>query len=343
MAGRFAASVLLEGDPAETAAFGETDVLIVRYDANGDHQWHTVLRGEKNAAVVGIGLDGNGNVYLAGSYHGPLTLGSLGAQSYGQQDVFVAKLGADGTEKWVHGFGSPSPDGVYGFAVSDAGLTTVGGDYTATVAFEDGTALFLTHPRAAFLVRIDAAGDYEWRYSLDTASSQSVRAITMDGLEAGYLAGTYEGALSFGGQEIDSPTAGEDVFVMRLDLATHEPVWLVRAVDDVSLDGRLDVASLAGGGAALSGTFTGTATFGGKAVTADQRDGFVMRRGASGELRWSTVFGGPGDQIVADADFDAEGALFVTGSFGGTTLFGDVEKTPVQAPAKDVFVLQLAP
>ena len=64
--------------------------------------------GKANAAAVAV--DAFGNAYLTGIFTGATSLGSLSLQSAGGEDLFLAKLSADGQWIWAGGIGGTGAD-----------------------------------------------------------------------------------------------------------------------------------------------------------------------------------------------------------------------------------------
>ncbi|MGI4875038.1 MAG: T9SS type A sorting domain-containing protein [Janthinobacterium lividum] len=80
--------------------------------------------------MAGVGRDAAGNLYVAGSFIGNLTIGPPPATSPSQDmDVFVAKYDPAGTLLWVRTLHSPGADVAMDIVVSPAGRCTVAGSY----------------------------------------------------------------------------------------------------------------------------------------------------------------------------------------------------------------------
>jgi hypothetical protein len=94
---------------------------------------------------------------------------------------------------------------------------------------------------------------------------------------------------------------------------------------------------------AVTGTFTGTADFGGGALTAaGGEDVFVALYDATGSHQWSQRFGNGEDQGANDVAIDAAGNVVVVGTFLGTLDFGGATLDATGNQFTDVFVAKLS-
>ncbi|UCF05973.1 MAG: SBBP repeat-containing protein [bacterium] len=71
---------------------GESDIFIVKFDANGNHLWSKSFRGENSKSCESIICDESGNVVVTGSFEGTLDFGGEALTSAGSYDIFLAKF-----------------------------------------------------------------------------------------------------------------------------------------------------------------------------------------------------------------------------------------------------------
>src|SRR5437762_3541924 len=90
--------------PGQTSA-GGVDAYVRKYDAAGAELWTRQFGTAVNDFPGGLAADASG-VYVAGSTHGTLP----GQTSAGDEDAFVRKYDAAGTELWTRQFGTDSTD-----------------------------------------------------------------------------------------------------------------------------------------------------------------------------------------------------------------------------------------
>lgn len=93
----------------------------------------------------------------------------------------------------------------------------------------------------------------------------------------------------------------------------------------------------ASGNIYVAGTFTGTVNFGGiSKSSAGQKDIFLAKYTKAGTLVWIQTAGGAEDDIATGLDIDADGNIYVTGSFSATASFDN--NSLISAGEGDMYV-----
>ncbi len=86
---------------------GFSDIFIAKYNTSGALQWLRRGGGTSFDDGYGIAVDGNGNVYVVGTFNGtanfntPSASGSNQLVSAGGSDIFIAKYNTSGTLQWL--------------------------------------------------------------------------------------------------------------------------------------------------------------------------------------------------------------------------------------------------
>lgn len=112
-----AASGALVGETSS----GGSDAFLVKYDANGNHQWSHQFGTPANDDASNVSFDNSG-VYVTGSTYGTLP----GQTSAGGRDGYVRKFDTSGNEVWTLQFGTPADDIAFTASV-DSSAVYVGG------------------------------------------------------------------------------------------------------------------------------------------------------------------------------------------------------------------------
>ena len=139
--------------------------------------------------------------------------------------------------------------------------------------------------------------------------------------------GRFEGTASF--DDVTLTSAGSfDGVTLRLD-GTGEVVWASHTgtgSDGIFLTSMTPAAD---GGVIVTGSFEGTANFGGTTLTsAGSRDGVTLKVDEAGEVAWVSQTGTGSDSIVLTSNaLAADGGAIVTGVFKGTARFGETTLT----------------
>lgn len=119
---------------------------VVKLNNQGTHVWSKTIRtvtavnGAPNA-IAGIGFDGIGNVYAAGTFAGTLDFDpSSGVSNQtsagGSVDGFVWKLGSDGSFRWARRFGGAAPEALKDLFVDSTGNTYTTGTFAGVADFD---------------------------------------------------------------------------------------------------------------------------------------------------------------------------------------------------------------
>jgi hypothetical protein len=308
------------GGAVASRSFGDANSQLGRAVASDSHS---------NILVV---ADGAGTIDFGG---GPVSGGSTGA-------VFVAKLDPNLGQLWALGF-TASNSIVRGLAVDGADAVLVGGSFTNTLDVGGGV---LTSASGAdvFVTKRSAGGAHVWSRRLGGLGNQSVTAVAAGSKGDVLLVGGSAGALDFGGTSY--ATAGsEDGYVVKLAAADGGDTWIRPLGGAGSLVRPMGVAVDRNDNVLVAGHFAGAVDFGGGVLTstggaAAGFDVFVVKFDAAGKHLWSKRFGDAADhQEAAGVAVDAQGSVFVTGSFLGTIDFGGGALTT--AGGSDIFLVKL--
>lgn len=307
----------------------KSDVFLAKLDAAGVTQWQRRF-GQNNTDELAFGTDtdGAGRVAITGSVEGSAQFDPAGAvlAAAGAPDVFVAVFDAAGN----HVLSRLDGDGAgRGVAFDGAGNVLVGGDYTGTLAFGNGTAALTSVQLSdAFVVSLDATGKALWSRSFGGNGNQAVNDLAVDAGGNTFLCGRNDGTLTFGGGGGTLTSAGgSDAFVAKLDTAGN-PVW-ARGFGDATQQVAYSLAVDSAGDVYVGGSFQGSVDFGGGNKLASSTDMFVLKlSGATGATLWAKVFGGIYADEVRSVAVDGLGGVVFTGigqgiasiDFGGGAL-----------------------
>jgi hypothetical protein len=159
-----------------------------------------------------------------------------------------------------------------------------------------------------------------WSKRFGDANSQQALAVAGDASGNVIVAGTFAGAVDFGGGALTS-AGHDDIFVAKFR-SNGDHLWSKRFGD--GFDQRCNsVAVDALGNVILAGYCPGAVDFGGGALTsAGQDDIFVAKFASDGAHLWSKRFGDGTNQYAALVAVDASGNVILAGYFPGTVDFG---------------------
>jgi hypothetical protein len=137
--------------------------------------------------------------------------------------------------------------------------------------------------------------------------------------------------MEFPGVEALDSLGNTDIFLARISPAGQ--VRWARRFGGPGNDAPRGVAAGAGGEIALTGEFTGTASFGGRDHdSAGFLDSYAVKYGGGGELLWSRSAGGGGDDRGLGVAIDPDGAVLVSLAFHDQIELGG---EPIDAVGRD--------
>lgn len=286
-----------------------------------------------------VAVDGAGNVFVTGVLGGTVDFGGGPLASAGGGDVFIVKLDESGSHLWSKRFGDSDSQIGMSVAVDASGNVLLAGTFAGTVDFGGGP-LTSAGGGSIFVTKLDANGSHLWSKGFGegiVTTDQSAVAVDTSGNVV--LAGTFRGAVDFGGGPLVS--AGDrDIYAAKLD-ASGGYLWGKR-FGDANIQGATGLAGDSSGNVVVTGWYTGSVDFGGGPLPgAVGNEVFVAKLDASGAHVWSKGFGGASaDNAVGQGiAVDGAGNVLLAGWFSGSVDFGGGSLTGVAT--ENVFVAKL--
>lgn len=311
---------------------GGSILFVAKFDFDGSMLWsHSYGVGTGRS----VSATPDGGVLVTGNFEGTVNFGGGPITAAGETDIFVLRLGPEGSYVWSRRFGGPLADRGVSVAVASDGGALVTGWFQGTVDFGGG-AVTSAGAHDVFALKLATNGNPVWSKCFGASDTDDGNGIagTLGG--GAVVTGQFFGSVDFGGGPLTSAGA-EDIFVVQLGPnGTH--IWS-RRFGDPTDQVSFAAATSPDGGVLVTGYMTGTVDFGGGPSTSQGYDIFVLKLGPGGNHVWSTHYGAastdPGYGIAATSD----GGALVTGYFWYTVDFGGGPLT--SAGMQDIFVLRL--
>ncbi len=308
------------GSPQRAFAGGGYDAFVAKLDSKGQLVWNTFLGGTGSDLGHGIAVDGNGNVYVAGS--SSATWGSpqrvfggcsVGVPLVGDSsgcDAFAAKLDNSGQLVWDTFLGGAGYDVGWAIAVDGSGNAYVAGGSNATWgspqrAFGSG--------EDAFAAKLDDTGQLVWNNFLSTTFDIGEgRAIAVDGDGNVYVAGS---SYATWGSPQRAFGGGAEAFAAKLD-SLGQLVWNT-FLGGAGEDEGYAIAVDGSGNAYVAGRSRASWGSPQRAFGSNLYDAFAAKLDSTGTLVWNTFLGR--DPIFDEGRaiaVDSGGNAYVTGYSG---------------------------
>lgn len=317
---------------------GNADAFIAKLGVDGAPLWSKSFGGAGDDASQGLAVDSAGNVVVTGHFNGSVDFGGGALTSAGNSDIFVVKLGADGTHLWSKRFGDPSYQSGQGVAVDSAGNVLITGFFNGAIDFGGGP-LASAGNKDVFVAKLDPGGAHVWSKRFGDADVQYGQSLAVDDAGNVIITGTFSGTIDFGGSSFVGAGTG-DIFLAKLD-SNGAHMWSKRFGDADAQDGASVAVDIAGN-VLLTGTFAGTVDFGGGPLASlGVSDMFLAKLDADGAHLWSKRFGKGNDDDGVGVAVDVGGNALIAGYSDGLIDFGGGSLP--NAGGRDVVVAKFSP
>ncbi|WP_437644088.1 hypothetical protein [Sorangium sp. So ce362] len=354
VSGEFEGTVDFGAGPLTSA--GQSDVFFLKLDPSGSVIWSRRYGTEFDDWGGVMTVDGNGNIFLAGSYGGG-AMGQFPGPDFGggpisaaeDRGAFVAKFDPGGDHVWSAGYTVVIPTSMQ--RVAEIAVDALGDVY-----------MIYDISDWAHLTKLGAGGSGVLWTQLVPASAVSNGAVSLAVDSAGNvivanedpMTCCYGGPLYFTVSKFDSTGALLWQRLFESDGSAMASSVAVNAADEVLVAGFTDGLIDFGGGVLPAGPvlvkldaagqhlFSRSVRFGDK-IALDSAGGMVVAGGglagldASGNELWWAGF----DPLVDDIAFSPNGTVAITGSMTDPVDFGTGPIT--YADSRDIFVATFNP
>ncbi|HEY8748507.1 MAG TPA: SBBP repeat-containing protein, partial [Tepidisphaeraceae bacterium] len=365
MAGRFSGTVDFDPSAATSnlSSVGGADTFVAKFNSAGKFIWARDIGvpTPSSATVLAIAVDGAGNVYTTGEFHGTVdfdpgagvfNLNSVSAPSAGATaDIFVSKLDTNGNFVWARAMGGSGEDSGNSIAVDGSGnvYTTGGFDGFRSnndADFDPGPARTFTLTSNgnfdAFISKLDSNGNFTWARGISGPGEALPTGIAVDAGANVYTTGKFFGTVDFDPGPGSFNLSVSDIFnsatfVSKLD-SSGQFVWAhgffanpFNGFGAAEISGA-GIAADATGNVYITGFFNGGVDFGpGSFLQADftftdpfgpsRLDGFIVKLDKSGGFLWAHQTGGISDDGFSAIALDSLNNVYAIGSFHDTVDF----------------------
>lgn len=312
------------------AAFGSSDIFVLKLDAAGNFLWAKQMGGSINDEAQDLAIDNAGNIYTTGFFNNTADFdpgtGTYTLTSTGQGDIFVSKLDANGNFVWAKNMGNANNEIGYAIAVDAAQNVYTTGNFFMSSDFDPGPLTYnISIPgNGTFISKLDMNGDFVWAKAF-SGNSSTGKCIKTDNANNVYTTGYFESIVDFdpgaGTYTLAPGSIGQgDAFVSKLDPSGNF-LW-ANSMGSTGYDVGSSLALDAAQNVYATGYFENTVDFDPGAgtytlVSAGSQDLFISKFNSLGNLVWAYNMGGSsydqGSAITVDASYN----IFTTGYFSG--------------------------
>lgn len=201
--------------------YGLSTIFVAKLDTNGNWQWAKSAGGDWWDLGHSAAVDYLGNVYITGYFSQTATFGDFYLTSHGDEDIFIAKLDANGEWQWAVRAGGPNYAMGCDITVDHFGNVYITGYFWGTATFGDTTLSSLGN-RDVFVAKLDTNGDWQWAKSAGGINGVQGNGVAVNYLGNVYITGGFAGTATFGNTDLVSQ-GNSDVFVAKLSENGEEP------------------------------------------------------------------------------------------------------------------------
>jgi len=342
------------------------NVSVVGFSQSAKWLWDEGFGGAKSESVAGMSKDGNGNIYITGTYSSAsFYFGGYEVLDTLLRSFFVAKINPEGVVQWAKtdgGYGgdtiyiSPGPTAIVNDAAGNTYIT--GGFQTDTLVI--GNYTMTKSPAGSntsniFVAEYDTAGNVVWAEALGGSSVALPNAMALDASGNVYITGDFSSdSITFGGTTLYNNGYGNSLTV-KLS-STGQVIWARSASGPAGIDlfDGTDVTSVAmttspEHGIYITGFIQSDSVSFGNYTLVNPLGGalvFVTKYDTAGNVLWSVAAGNDSSvQYAYGITADAAANIYVTGSYHGrTTQFGNtVLANAGYGDGNDIFLVKYNP
>ena len=286
--------------------------------------------------IAGVAVDSSDNIYITGTSSGTNVFGAS-VTSGTTEDIFVVKLNSSGVVQWVYTAGGTGRDRGRKIALDSEGGIFVVGYYQNTVDFGNGNTTS-NGSFDSFILKLNSSGNIEWVNSYGSTGNDLGRDLVVDSNDNIFMLGTFRGTVTFDQYAPSIYTSNDyDVFLIRLNKSgIWQSTW--RTENTGSADARA-LAVDSNNVTYLTGSFSGTVTFGDNTYTAaNSNDLFIHKIDTYNNTHSTYTSNIDTTQKAKGISVDSSGNIYATGTFQNTVNFGGGNITTSD---KDIYLLKL--
>ena len=236
---------------------GDNDIFIAKQNKNGSYAWATSAGGSGYDSINAISTIDNQSTFITGAFSGNASFGDTKLTSSGEQDLFIAKLNADGTFAWAKKAGGSSNE--YGKSIKalNDGTSYITGTFKGVSNF-GGISLNSFGKEDIFIAKLNEAGSFSWVNQAGGTNEDYGIDISVLANGSTVISGDFTGDANFGNTKLTS-AGNSDVFIAKLN-TEGKFEWARRSGGNNS-DKNHSIETLEDGSSLITGTFIGTSNW----------------------------------------------------------------------------------
>ena len=266
---------IVKFDTITLTSTGGYDLFIAKYDSSGNVLWAKQVGGIGYVEGNSIVIDKRGNSFITGYFDNSVAFETTILNSYGGEDIFIAKYNPSGKILWVKKVGGIENDCGEEISIDGSGNLYLTGSFWGTANF-DNVSLTSRNGSDTFAAKYDSLGNLIWVKQPSGIGSAVGKGIATDKVGNSVVTGFFERTATFGTITLTSGSIHwPDFFIAKYDSAGNV-LWAKQAGGNYTVEGS-DIAINESGESIVMGSFENTVTFGNTTfTTSGNKDIFIV-------------------------------------------------------------------
>jgi hypothetical protein len=291
---------------------GNSDIWIIKLDANGNKVWDKTIGGDLGDGIDDIQQTSDGGYILGGSSVSSISFDksqpNRGANT--TDDYWIIKLDALGNKLWDKTLGGSGDDNLRSVKQTLDGGYILGGESESGISGEKTAACRGLYDY--WIVKVDGSGNKQWDKTFGGNINEKFTEVqqTADG---GYIVGGYSPS-PISGEKSEPSLGSEDLWILKLDSFGNK-VW-DKTIGTSDYDWLYSLQQTQDGGYIL-GSRTESGISGHKTEPnrgLDGEDFWLVKLNAAGNKLWDKAFGGNYSDILINMRQTTDGGFIMAGN-----------------------------
>ncbi|MCX6154791.1 MAG: SBBP repeat-containing protein [Candidatus Kapabacteria bacterium] len=313
----------------QTSLAGGVDAFLVKFNSSGVRQWGTYYGSAGNEVANDVTIDGSGNIYLVGTTNSSSSIATSGASqtfNAGGNDAFLVKFNSSGARQWATYMGGSSTDEGNGICTDAGGYVYITGLTSSSSNIATSGAhqtSFGGGSNDGYLVKYASSGALQWGTYYGGNDYDDGKKIIYNNGDIYFTGMTKSNSAIATAGVYQSNIGGiEDAYVARFN-SSGARQWGTY-FGGSSIDEAWDICSDSKNNIIITGFTSSSDGIASNFVQQSDldggRDAFIAKFTSSGNITWSSYYGGSGDDYGYGTAIDPLDNIFIAGVTGSNNI-----------------------
>ncbi|OFX17089.1 MAG: hypothetical protein A2033_13515 [Bacteroidetes bacterium GWA2_31_9] len=283
--------------------FSQCDILAKKYGGINDEN---LYKQEKDSV---------GNIYICGTFMGTTIFGADTLISFGDKDIFFAKLDTLGNVLWVNKAGGSFGDQIYDFVIDNNSFIYITGSFNTNATFGT-TNLTSFGANDIYIAKYNIDGNFIWAKGAGSTTDDFGSSIDIYNNEI-YLTGNSQSNSNFSSLILQYPST----FFAKYDL-NGNIIYVQNAFNMYKSISSPKIKINSNGELYLTGNCSYNITIGNDTIPIiGSTDVLLVKYDNTFNYLWGISAGGSSSEAVKSILIDENNDIYLCGSFQGTASF----------------------